>query len=134
MSPVDVPLHPVIVTARPQPDHLGFPQPLPEGAQPGSLRIVRADQVQPGDHYLSDCEQRAGGPLYFGVHTYVCFPAAPRRTWTGRGNQRRLVVAVDGESFVWRPDELVMVVPRTLTASAGPAARCRAHVPLVTSG
>jgi hypothetical protein len=107
MAVIDVALAPVIVTARPLADSLGYAyQQPPAAADPAALRVVAARDVRPGDWYLGDCEQptAARRGMFWGVHTYATFEAVPATEATGES------VALDGESFVWRPDELVMVI------------------------
>lgn len=84
---------------------------------------MRADEVAPGDFYLGDCEQRAKGRfLAFGVHVSAAFRTAPASMQTGRA--LRTVIALDGESFVWRPEELVMVIPRALLGTGAALPLC----------
>ncbi|MCX4826633.1 hypothetical protein OG883_44135 [Streptomyces sp. NBC_01142] len=126
MAVIDVAFIPVIVTARPLADSPGYAyQQPPAEADPAALRVVAARDVQPGDWYLGDCEQptapRRG--MFWGVHTYATFETAPAMDAAGES------LALDGESFVWRPDELVMVIPAaqlpvpTGTSSCACAAR-----------
>lgn len=109
MAVTDLEILPVVVTARPGVDSLGLPyQQLPEGTDPGALRIVRARHVQPGDWYLGACEQPTPGSAgrTWGVHTYAAYAATPRL------NEAADALAMDGESFIWNPDALVMITPR----------------------
>ncbi|OEV11514.1 hypothetical protein [Streptomyces nanshensis] len=109
MAVIDAEFCPVIVTERPLVDSIGMPyQQLPDGTDPGALRIVRARDVQPGDWYLGDCEQPtpAGEGLFWGGHPYAVYAASPKLSDTGDS------LAMDGESFNWDPDELAMILPR----------------------
>lgn len=107
MPVVAVPLLPVIVTARPLADQYGaaYAQ-LPAGVDPAALRLIAARDVRDGDYCLGDCEQPTGRGMFWGVHAYAAFAAAPAP------EQRDGALALDGESYVWRPDELLLVVPR----------------------
>jgi hypothetical protein len=126
MAVIDVAFSPVIVTARPLADYAGYAyQQPPAGADPAALRVVAARDVQPGDWYLGDCEQptAARRGVFWGVHTFAAFETAPATDREGES------LALDGESFVWRPDELVMVIPAaqlpvpTGTSPCAPARR-----------
>ena len=114
-APVDVPLHRVIVKARPLVDKAtgAAYQQLPEGTDPGALRLVLARDVRPGDWYLGACEQPTGNGFHFGCHTVATYPTTPRRQGPRKHGDPG-AVAMDGESFVWGQDELVMVLPREL--------------------
>ncbi|GGU38929.1 hypothetical protein [Streptomyces violascens] len=114
MAVMDAAFIPVIVTARPLADSLGYAyQQPPAGIDPAGLRVIPARDVQPGDWYLGDCEQptAARRGIFWGVHTYATYQAQPVMDAAGD------LLALDGESFVWRPDELVMVI----TAASVPA-------------
>ncbi|MFF9436714.1 hypothetical protein ACF1BP_23610 [Streptomyces sp. NPDC014735] len=117
MAVADVAFIPVIVTARPLTDSGGFAyqQPLADAA---ALRVVAARDVRPGDWYLGDCEQptAARRGMFWGVHTFATFEAVPAMDRAGES------VALDGESFVWRPDELVMVITAAPLPSPSAAA------------
>ncbi|MER0477122.1 hypothetical protein ABR737_01910 [Streptomyces sp. Edi2] len=119
MAVIDAAFIPVIVTARPLTDSLGHAyQQQPAGIDPAGLRVIPARDVQPGDWYLGDCEQptAARRGIFWGVHTYAAFEAMPVMDAEGES------LALDGESFVWCPDELVMIIAAAaLPAPGGPA-------------
>ncbi|KFG71496.1 hypothetical protein [Streptomyces mutabilis] len=119
MAVIDIEFFPVIVTARPLTDSTGYAyQQPPAGTDPAELRLVAARDVRPGDWYLGDCEQptSARSGVFWGVHTHATFETAPATDRAGES------LALDGESFVWRPDELVMVIPAArLPAASGRA-------------
>ncbi|KIF05171.1 hypothetical protein PL81_14675 [Streptomyces sp. RSD-27] len=100
-----VTLYPLIITARPT-DPL-YRQP-PTGTDMGTLRVVTATDVRPGDWVLgaSDWEINELHPerLYTLTQSVACFPALPTVV--------NDAVALDGESLAWRPKELVLVIPR----------------------
>lgn len=117
----DVEFFPVIVTARPLADSLGYGyQQPPAGVDPADLRLAAARDVRPGDWYLGDCEQPTAAHLgvFWGVHTYATFETAPAADRAGES------LALDGESFVWRPEELVMVIPAVRLPATCGSARC----------
>lgn len=107
MAVISAILHPVTVTARPLADSAGYPyQQPPTGIDPVKLRVLPARDVREGDWYMGDCEQPtpARRGHFWGVHSFVAFKATPVMDTSGE------TLAMDGESFVWNPDELVMVI------------------------
>lgn len=113
MPAVAIPLLPVIVTKRPKADQFGvaYAQ-LPAGVDPGALRLMAAVDVRDGDYCLGDCEQPTERGMFRGVHAYTAFTATPSAV------RRDGALALDGESYIWRPDELLMVVPREALAAS----------------
>ncbi len=92
---------PVIVAARPT--EL-FRQP-PTGTDPGALRIVPATDVRSGDWVLGEYEGALDpSRLATVMQSVACFPALPVAA-SGK-------IALDGESPVWRPTDLVLIIPR----------------------
>ncbi|MFD7560124.1 hypothetical protein ACFV9E_37195 [Streptomyces sp. NPDC059835] len=104
---VDAPFLPVIVTHPfENTDGFGPRCTLPEGTDPGGLRIVRADEVECGDWYLGECDGRTPSRRSRWGRPYTGWTALPVV------READATVAMDGETFNWSADEWVMIIPR----------------------
>ncbi|MFF1561814.1 hypothetical protein [Streptomyces sp. NPDC058279] len=104
---VDIPFLPVIVTHPfENTDGFGPRRTLPEGTDPGALRIVRANEVEAGDWYLGECDGRTPSRRSMWGRPYTAWAALPVV------REAEGTVAMDGETFNWNADEWVMIIPR----------------------
>ncbi|WNZ14900.1 hypothetical protein [Streptomyces sp. 11x1] len=100
---VSLPLWDVIVTGKP----LG---PLPNGVDPGRVRVAPAADVRAGDLVVGYVDGHPGGRWmpkgYVGEVCYRALPATHPQGWE--------VLSLDGELFQWSPHDLVLIVPAGL--------------------
>ncbi|MER5482589.1 hypothetical protein ABT024_05145 [Streptomyces sp. NPDC002812] len=105
MPVIDATFYPLIITARPT-DPI-YRQP-PTGTDMSTLRVVTATDVRPGDWVLGASDREINElhseRLYWLMQSVACFPALPAVV--------NDAVALDGESLVWRPNELILIIPR----------------------
>lgn len=100
---VSLPLWDVIVTGKP----LG---PLPNGVDPGRVRVAPAADVRAGDLVVGYVDGHPGGRwMPKGYVGEVCYRALPARH--PRGGE---VLSLDGELFQLSPHDLVLIVPAEL--------------------